>query len=81
MKGLEKLDTEDLLIWDTRDTRRHGKKLKKDICRRDIQKCSFPQRCVEAWNGLEKGIVHARTVDEFKAKLDTYRYRDGIARA
>ena len=35
MKGLEKLDREDLLIWDTRDTRGHGKKLKKKICSRD----------------------------------------------
>ena len=52
-------------MWDTRG---HGKKLKKDICRRDIKKFSFPQRCVEARNGLEKGIVHARTVIDMETE-------------
>ena len=29
MKGMEELDRDDLIIWDTRDTRGHGKKDKK----------------------------------------------------
>ena len=51
MKGLEELETEGLLILDTSDTRRQRKKLLKDNCRGDIKKFSFPQRCVEVWNG------------------------------
>ena len=37
MKGLEELDREDLLIWDTTETRGHGKKLGKDNCRKYIK--------------------------------------------
>ncbi len=39
-------------------------------CRRDIKKNSFPQRCVEVWEGLEKEAVQAKTISEFKTKLD-----------
>ena len=81
IKGLQKLGRENLLIWNTRDTRGHKTKLKKDNGRRDINKFSLLQGCVEAWNGLEKGIVHAGTVHAFMAKLNTYRYGDGTARA
>ncbi|MPC29355.1 hypothetical protein E2C01_022583 [Portunus trituberculatus] len=50
MKGLEKLDREDLLIWDTSDTRGHGKKLKRIIAgeisrssafHKDVQRCGM----------------------------------------
>ncbi|MPC54191.1 hypothetical protein E2C01_048099 [Portunus trituberculatus] len=81
MNGLEKLDRENLLIWDTSDTRGHGKKLRKDNCRRDIKKFSFPQRCVKVWNSLDKGIIEARTISEFKEMLDFRRYGDGTALA
>ena len=43
MKALEKLDREYLPIWTTSDARGHVKKLRKDNCRRDINKFSFPQ--------------------------------------
>ena len=49
MKGVERLDREDLVNWDIRDTRGHGKKLKMGNCRREIKKRSFPQRCIETW--------------------------------
>ena len=62
MKGLEKLDTEDLLIWDINDTRGHGMELRKHTCRRDIIKLSFPQRYAEVQIGLDKKIVNARTI-------------------
>ena len=81
MKGMERLDREDLVNWDIRDTRGHGKKLKRDICRREIKKRSFPQRCIETWNSLDKAIVQAETIHDFKAKLDVYRYGDGTTRA
>jgi len=81
MKGMERLDREDLVNWDIRDTRGHGKKLKRDNCRREIKKRSFPQRCIETWNSLDKAIVQAETIHDFKAKLDVYRYGDGTTRA
>ncbi|XP_063866945.1 uncharacterized protein LOC135104013 [Scylla paramamosain] len=79
MNGSEKVDQQDLITWDVRDSRGHEKKLKKATCRRDIKKSSFPQRIVETWNSLEKGVVHARFIQDFKAKLDDSRYRDGTS--
>ncbi|MPC90784.1 hypothetical protein E2C01_085785 [Portunus trituberculatus] len=63
MNGLEKLDREDSIIWDTSDTRGYGKKLRKNNCWRNTKKFSFPQRCVEVWNGLNKRVIEARTIN------------------
>ena len=54
------LDRENLLLWNTRETRGHGRKLKKSTCRRDIMMKSFPQRSVDIWNGLDKEVVQAK---------------------
>lgn len=81
MKGLEKVDREDLFVWDRSATRGHGKKLKKSRCLRDIKKYSFPYRTVDAWNGLKPEIVQAKSIHEFKMKLDNIRYGDRTARA
>ena len=80
-KELEKVDRSDLFLWDVRNTRGHGKKLKMDGCRRDIKKFSFPQRSIEVWNKLDTEIVQAKSISEFKAKLDKSRYGDGTVRA
>lgn len=63
---------EDLLNWVTRDTRGHGRKLKEDSFRRNL-KNSFPHRVVVAWNRLGKALVCAKTIREFKTKLDARR--------
>ena len=76
MKGMGKIDKEDLFSWDTRATRGHGVKLKKTNCRRDIKKYSFPYRTVDAWNSLDKDTVLAKTIHDFKYKLDCKRYGD-----
>ena len=75
MNGLDRVG-EELLRMDDRNTRGHGKKLKKDSCVRDIKKYSFPHRVVNVWNGLPENIVNAKTIHKFKAELDTTRYRD-----
>ena len=80
MKNMETLDREDLLNWDTRESRGHGKKLRKDNYRRDMKKNSFPHRVVDVWNGLDKGVVWAEMIQNFKVKLDKTRYRDGTIR-
>ena len=81
MKNMEVLDREDLLKWETRNTRGHGRKLRKDNYRRNLKKNSFPHRVVDVWNNLDKTIVCAKTIHEFKTKLDNVRYRDGTPRA
>ena len=81
MKDMEVLDREDLLKWETRNTRGHGRKLRKENCRRDLKKNSFPHRVVDVWNNLDKSVVCAKTIHEFKSKLDNARYGDGTPRA
>jgi len=34
-KGMDKVDREDMFVWDQRDTRGHGQKLTMTTCRRD----------------------------------------------
>ena len=80
MENMEVLDRQDLLIWDKRNTRGHKRKLK-DNYRRNLKKNSFPHRVVDVWNNLDKTTVCAKTIHEFKTKLDNVRYRDGTPRA
>ena len=81
MMDKDYVDRKDLLVWDTRETRGHGRKLKKSRFRRDIKMKSFPHRCVDIWNGLDSCVVHAKSLNEFKNKLDKDRYGDGTVRA
>ena len=81
MKGLEKVDRDDLFVWNRRSTRAHGMKLRKTRCLRDIKKYSFPYRIIDTWNGLDSEIVSAKNIHEFKMKLDNMRYGDRTARA
>jgi len=80
-KGVDKVDREDLFVWDQRDTRGYGKKLKRTTCRRDTKKYSFPYRSIEILNNLDAEVVHGRNINEFKAKLDNKRYGDGTVQA
>ena len=76
------MDNEKLILREevaTRATRSHSKKLRGGGCVRDVKKYSFPQRCVETWNGLSE--MSAPSVHSFKEKLDKYRYGDGATRA
>ena len=36
-EGLEKLDSNEIVIWDTRDPKGYNMNLKKEICRQDIK--------------------------------------------
>ena len=81
LKGMGKVDREDLFIWDTRETRGHGGKLKKMNCRRDVKNYSFPHRTVNAWNSLDKDNVLAKAIHDFKYQLDCKRYGDRTPRA
>ncbi len=62
-----------------RNLRGHGKRLRKGACSRDVKKYSFPQMCVDVWNGLEREVVQAGTISIFKAKLDENGWKDKTA--
>ena len=81
INGLEKLDREDLLVLNERDTRGHGRKLRPTTCRRDIKRFSFPHRSIRIWNGLKGEVVCANNIHNFKKKLDESGHGDGTARA
>lgn len=81
MKGIEWTDRENLLVKDEGERRGHGKKLKKTRCRKDVKKYSFPYRCVDEWNRLDREIVEAVSIQSFKEKLDKYRHGDRTVRA
>ncbi len=80
MNGLEKLDKDNLVIGGGRSLRGNGRRLRKANCSRDI-KNTFPQRCVEIWNGLGSEVVQAKTRSAFKSKLDQSSLKVGTARA
>ena len=77
MMNKDYVDRDDLLVWDTRETRGRGRKVKKSTCRRDIEWKSSPPRSVDIWNGLDKEVVQAKSISAFKEKLDKSRYGDG----
>ena len=81
MTGKDYIDREELLVWDSRETRGHGCKLRKSNYRRDIKKNSFPHRNVDTWNRLDNKVVQAKSISIFKEKLDKCRYGDGTVRA
>ena len=74
---MENVDREAFLTLDTRRTKGHSMRLKKDNCRRDIKKYSFPHRIVNKWKELSEAAVKAKTVHAFNEKLGNG-YRDGI---
>ena len=57
---------------DNNDTIEHVKKVRIDNRRGDINKFSFPQRCVEVWNCLDKRIIEARTIHKLKEMLNLH---------
>lgn len=81
MEDVEKLDSGDLVLQDTRGTRGHGKKLKKDHCRRGIKNSSLPHRGKQTLNKLEQETVKTNKIHAFKIKLDKSRYGDTTAQA
>lgn len=79
VKGIEKIDRQDLVLLaneEGRRTRGHSKKIRKSKCSGDIRKYSFPHRTVDIWNGLSEEVVAADNVHKFKEKLDRWRHGD-----
>ncbi|MCP3680120.1 MAG: reverse transcriptase family protein, partial [Gammaproteobacteria bacterium] len=66
IKKFECTDRENFLARDEGELRGHDLKLKKTRCRKDIKKYSFPYRCVDEWNRLDREIVEAESIHSFK---------------
>ena len=81
VKGLEKLDRQDLFVLDDGRTRGHEYKLRKSRCLNDHKKFSFPNRSINIWNDLEEEVVNAKSINMFKNRLDSSRYGGRTTRA
>ena len=77
---MEKIDRDDLFVWDDRTTKGNEKNLKRITCKRGIKKYSFSYRSIEAWNKLDAEVTNARNIHDFKSKLDNSRFGDGPLR-
>ena len=73
LTGKDKVNQEKILpLLKTTVTRGHSLKLLKRHGRLNIRKYSFGFRVVNSWNGLPDWVVSARSVNDFKVKLDKY---------
>ena len=77
MKRFENYDRDNLVMWDTRETRGHMRKFSKSSLRRDIKKKRAFHTGVETWNKLDKEVIRAETLHAFKTKLDRHGYGEG----
>uniref|UniRef100_K7EYK2 Reverse transcriptase domain-containing protein n=2 Tax=Pelodiscus sinensis TaxID=13735 RepID=K7EYK2_PELSI len=73
MSGVERADKEKLFISShNRRTRGHQMKLMGSRFKTNKRKFFFTQRVVNLWNSLPEEAVKARTIIEFKEKLDNF---------
>ena len=57
---------------ETKRTRGHSMKLAKRQCKLNVKKYSFGLRVTNIWNSLPEYVISAKTVNEFKDKLDKH---------
>ena len=55
--------------------RGHTYKIVKNSFRLDVRKIFFSNRVVDAWNEFLQYVVHAETVNSFKARLDKFYHK------
>lgn len=53
-------------------TRGNQLKLIKPRCNRDVRKYSFTNRVVDIWNSLPNSVIGAKSVNQFKNRLDKF---------
>ena len=73
---MEKMSKQDLVtvMEEEERSRGHSKKIRERQCVKDIGTNSFPHRTLQKWNALSEEIVTPPNVQNFKHKLDKWRY-------
>ena len=67
------VDSERMLLLNRSGrTRGHSMKLEKRLGKLTVRKYSFKHRVTNKWNSLPEWVVCAKTVNEFKDKLDKF---------
>ena len=76
IRGLDNIDINDIVTFDTNSTTRgHKYKLKKRQVQKDSRKYYFSERIVNAWNKLPEGIVRSDNLSAFKNGIDVFFWR------
>ena len=78
IKGLDKSYQRLFEINEETRTRSNGLKLKKGHCRLELRRNSFTNRIINTWNSLPNEIVNAKSLNQFKNKLNTHWKRQDI---
>ena len=69
----DRVDSERMLPLNrSRRTRGHSMKLEKRLGKLNVRKYSFGHRVTNQWNSLPEWVVCAKTINEFKYKLDKF---------
>ncbi len=55
VEGMEKIDVKEYVVPNQSSLRGHSKKLYKKRLKKDVKKCSFPDRAIDKWNALGPG--------------------------
>ena len=73
IQGLDNIDINDIVTFDTNSTTRgHKYKLKKRQVHKDSRKYYFSERIFDAWNKLPEGIVTSDNLSTFKNGIDVF---------
>ena len=73
LKGITRATPEGLFDLDANvRTRTNGLKLRTRASRTTVKNKFFPTTIVSTWNNLPENVVTARTLNTFKARLDTH---------
>ena len=70
LRGIDKVETEEMFTMNNNRTRGHGWKLETQMCHRDVRKFSFSVRVVSKWNDLKEQVVEANSIHNFKSRYD-----------
>ena len=71
LTGLERVDLERMfpMVGESR-TRGHNLRIRGKPFRAEVRRNFFTQRVVNVWNSLPQNVVEAKTLSDFKNKLD-----------
>ena len=64
------IESEKYFEFKSNRTRGHSMALREHKVKKDLKKFSFAQRIIKVWNYLPEEVISARTVNNFKTKLE-----------
>ena len=72
LTGQDRVDADSLFPTPDTATRGHGMKIYRQYAHLELRRTFFSYRVVKDWNSLPPSIVEAKSLDQFKALLDSH---------